>query len=160
MLTINNCTIVGRCSGLRKVENDDWDGDCIYEVSIATDEGYGDDEYTSFIPISFFASPAQQEWMERELVNGNIIGAVGHLHQNRWTNDEGELRSRIVLYARQVEFFGRKVREDVKEASEEATTPKRRGRKTSASKTSTKKQPATKSRRKSSAPSDEELFGC
>lgn len=159
MLTINNCTIVGRVAGTRKVESPDWDGDCIYEVSLATDEGYGDDEYTSFIPISFFASPAQQEWMERELVNGNIVGAVGHLHQNRWTNDDGELRSRILLYARQVEFFGRKVREDVKEANEEATTPKRRGRKTSASKTTAKK-PATKSRRKASGPSEEELFGC
>ena len=159
MLTINNCTIVGRVSGLRKVESDDWGGDCIYEVAIATDEGYGDDEYTSFIPISFFASPAQQVWMEKELTNGNIIGAVGHLHQNRWTNEDGELRSRILLYARQVEFFGRKVREEVKEADEEATTPKRRGRKTSASKTA--KKPAAKSnRRKAAGPSEEELFGC
>lgn len=159
MLTINNCTIVGRVSGLRKVESDEWGGDCIYEVSIATDEGYGDDEYTSFIPISFFASPAQQEWMERELQNGNIIGAVGHLHQNRWTNEDGELRSRILLYARQVEFFGRKVREEVKEADEEATTPKRRGRKTSASKTA-KKPVAKSNRRKAAGPSEEELFGC
>lgn len=159
MLTINNVTLVGRVSGLRKVENEDWDGDCIYEVAIATDEGYGDDEYTSFIPVSFFASPAQQTWMERELVNGNIVGAVGHLHQNRWENEDGELRSRILLYARQVEFFGRKVREDVKEADEEATTPKKRSRKTSASKSTTKK-PAAKSRRKASGPSEEELFGC
>lgn len=167
-LTINNCTIVGRVAGFRKVAKPEWEGDCIYEVSLACDEGWGDDEYTSFIPITFFASPAQQEWMERELVNGNIVGAVGSFHQNRWEDEDGNLRSRIVIRARQVEFFGRKQRkENVKEVESETDKPVKRTRKSTTTKATATKKKAATTRRKPAAPpesepvyTDSELFGC
>jgi len=90
---INTCTLIGRLTRdieLRKTQS----GLAVGKISIANNTT-GDKEKVSFFDCYLFGDFAEN--MAQYLTKGKAVAITGRLVQDRWTNNEGQARSRIKI---------------------------------------------------------------
>lgn len=107
MRDTNSVTLVGRLT--RDAETSyTQGGTSILKFSIAVNRGkkVGDgwEDEVSFFDITFFgkSGDAISNYMQK----GKQVAVSGELVQDRWTNQEGEKRSKVYVMARNVQLLG------------------------------------------------------
>jgi len=104
----NSLTIIGRLT--RDAEAKCLDsGDCVINFSIAVNGskkqgGQWVDEASFFDAVHF----AKSDGIVQYLVKGQQVALVGSLRQERWTQDDGANRSKVVIRAHGVQLVGSK----------------------------------------------------
>lgn len=79
------------------------DNKSVADFSIAVDRRFKDDE-TDFFECVAFGYTAK--FLENYVRKGTKVAVSGRLRQDRWTNKDGESRSKVVIIADEVEFAG------------------------------------------------------
>jgi single-strand DNA-binding protein len=81
-------------------------GTAVCDFAVASNRFYRmDDELqkeVSFFDVESWAKVAQR--CGNELEKGRGVRVIGRLKQNRWVNDDGQSRSRVIIVAEHVEF--------------------------------------------------------
>ncbi len=83
---------------------------CIADLSIAVNSKRGENEEVSFFDIVAFGKTA--EACGKYLAKGRRVLVTGELKQERWQNDQGQNRSKVVIKAIKVDFVGGKNNSD------------------------------------------------
>lgn len=85
-------------------------GTCIAKVSIAVNRGYTQNgqknEMVSYFDITIFGKTA--EALKPYLTKGKKICVSGYLKQDRWTDQQGNNRSRVGVVAEDIQLLGGK----------------------------------------------------
>jgi len=83
-------------------------GTAICNFSIAVSEYIGKDreDYSNYFDCVIYGKRAES--LNPYLKKGQQVGIDGRLHQNRWTNQEGENRSKIQIKVSDLELLGKK----------------------------------------------------
>lgn len=103
-------TATGRLTGDPELITSD-DHDPLCKMSIATDRytGKGDDgegkTVTDYLDITVWGPIAMVHY--EQIFKGHLIAVTGDLIQERWTNDDGDNRTRIVVKADQIQYLAR-----------------------------------------------------
>ena len=74
----------------------------ITEFGLAVDRRTKDDDADFFDVVSF---GKLAESVGNNLGKGRLVGVSGRLQQDRWTNSEGQNRSKVKVIASQVDFL-------------------------------------------------------
>lgn len=77
-------------------------------------------EKTSFIPVKVWGNQAEN--VDDFLSKGSGVAVSGRLQQQRWENDEGETRSKMVVVADNVRFLNGSDSSGTQETASAATT--------------------------------------
>ncbi len=102
---MNKVNLIGRLTNdpaIRVYSSEKGDS-LIADFAIATDRRFKKDE-TDFFEVVAFGSTAK--FIEKYLRKGAKIAISGRLRQDRWNNQEGQSRSKVVVIADEVEFAG------------------------------------------------------
>lgn len=78
-------------------------GTCICKFSIATNDGYKDKEHVSFHEVTAFGVVGVN--CEKYLKKGNPVIVQGRSKQDRWTDQNGQNRSKHYIEANLVQFL-------------------------------------------------------
>lgn len=81
-------------------------GKAVCNFTVAMNEKYKDKEQAHFIPVTAWGKTAEN--CNQYLTKGSKVGVEGSLQQQRWEDKEGKKRSKIIIFARRVEFLSRK----------------------------------------------------
>jgi len=101
MANINTCVLVGRTTRpieLRTTNN----GTTVGTLSLAVNRWNGSEEVADFFDCTVWGK--QAETMAQYVPKGTQIVVIGSLRQNRWTNDQGQKRSKVVVNVRSFNF--------------------------------------------------------
>lgn len=106
MSDINKCIILGRLVSDPLIKSTS-SGLMICTISIAVDQSYNKDgnkvEKTSFFDAVAFGKIG--EVISKYVQKGHKFGFVGHAEQQRWKNDAGENRSKVVFVIEDIQFL-------------------------------------------------------
>lgn len=96
----------------------------ITNVTLAYNEGFGDKQETYYFDIQVWGKQAEN--LHKYCNKGSKIAVEGKLIQQKWTNDKGENRSKVLINATNIQFLETKkgvqaVSEVPKEEKEEDT---------------------------------------
>jgi len=97
-------------------------GTAVCNVSIAVDDSYKDDQ-THFFEIVCWGKRAEN--VAEYLDKGRKVAVTGELKQNRWENEQGQNRSKVVINARNVQFldYGDNDKQSEEEEQEDIDVP-------------------------------------
>ena len=73
-------------------------------ISIAVNDGYGDNQYTSYFDVVVWGKTAEN--IKPYLGKGKQICINGRLRQDRWDGNDGAKHSRVVIVAETVQLLG------------------------------------------------------
>lgn len=106
---INQVTLIGRLtrdSELKYTQG----GTAVCKFAVAVNRGRKNgDQWTDeahFFDIVVWGR--QGEAVHQYLTKGKQIGVLGELRQNRWTNDQGQNRSKVEIHASNIQLLGGK----------------------------------------------------
>lgn len=99
-MSTTNATIFGRLT--RDPETRQVGEHTKCEISIAVDDGWGDNEHTSFLDVVAWGKTA--ETIGRHFSKGRQIVVTGEVRQDRWTQDDGSKRSKVYIKTRGFSF--------------------------------------------------------
>jgi single-strand DNA-binding protein len=100
---MNNVSLIGRLT--KDYELKDVNGKSVGAISIAVDDGWGDNKHTSFYDIRVYGEQAKKHGSY--ISKGSMIGVTGSLRQNRWEKD-GVKRSAISISAVKIDYLDSK----------------------------------------------------
>ena len=105
MADLNNYTVIGRMT--RDVIGNDFayttNGKARLNISIAVNDGYGDNQYTSYFDVVVWGKTAEN--IKPYLGKGKQLCINGRLRQDRWESN-GQKNSRVVIVAETVQLLG------------------------------------------------------
>ena len=105
MADLNNYSVIGRMtrdlneSAFAYTQN----GKARLNISIAVNDGYGDNQYTSYFDVVVWGKTAEN--IKPYLGKGKQICINGRLRQDRWESN-GQKNSRVVIVAETVQLLG------------------------------------------------------
>lgn len=106
MRNINSVTITGNLT--RDPESRPAGQSIVCDLGVAVNESVKENgewvERASFFDITVWGNTA--EACQRYLTKGSPVAVTGRLRQDRWTNEQGENRSKVKIIAEQVQFTG------------------------------------------------------
>jgi single-strand DNA-binding protein len=76
----------------------------IGSFSIAVQDGYGDNEHTSYYDVTVFGEQAKRH--EQHIGKGSKVGISGSLKQDRWESN-GEKRSKVKIIAMRLDYLSK-----------------------------------------------------
>jgi single-strand DNA-binding protein len=131
MTDINKVTIIGRLTRDAELKYTNG-GTAICEFALAVNNAKKKGEEwvdePSFFDVTVFGR--QGEAIQQYMVKGKQVGVVGRLEQQRWQNQEGQNRSKVVIIAETVQLLRSK-------GEDTGNSPQSTGQRTSASRPST-----------------------
>jgi single-strand DNA-binding protein len=100
---MNSVNLIGRLGGDPEMQYTA-DGTAVTKFSVAVDR-YKREE-PDWFDVTVFGKVAEStaQYMRK----GMEVGVSGRLQQDKWTNDAGENRSRVLIVAQQVDFLTKK----------------------------------------------------
>jgi single-strand DNA-binding protein len=105
MSDLNSYTVIGRLT--RDLDDKSFaytpNGKARLNISIAVNDGYGDNEYTSYFDVVIWGKTAEN--IKQYLSKGKQICLRGRLRQDRWEKD-GQKYSRVIIVAETVQLLG------------------------------------------------------
>jgi single-strand DNA-binding protein len=105
MTDLNNYSVIGRMT--RDLDERAFaytqNGKARLNISIAVNDGYGDNQYTSYFDVVVWGKTAEN--IKPYLGRGKQICINGRLRQDRWENN-GQKNSRVVIVAETVQLLG------------------------------------------------------
>jgi single-strand DNA-binding protein len=121
-MSINSVTIMGRLASDPEL-NYTRDGVPFCTFSLALERPYKNREgkrEVDFVDVTAWRGTA--EFVEKYFSKGDMLAVLGKLRQERWTTDDGQNRSKLIVVAQDASFCGSKRKEDG-ERSEAAALP-------------------------------------
>ena len=104
-MDLNNYSVIGRMT--RDLDERAFlytsNGKARLNISIAVNDGYGDNQYTSFFDVVVWGKTAEN--IKPYLGKGKQICINGRLRQDRWESN-GQKNSRVVIVAETVQLLG------------------------------------------------------
>ena len=105
MADLNNYSVIGRMT--RDLDERAFaytpNGKARLNISIAVNDGYGDNQYTSYFDVVVWGKTAEN--IKPYLGKGKQLCINGRLRQDRWENN-GQKNSRVVIVAETVQLLG------------------------------------------------------
>lgn len=105
MADLNNYSVIGRMT--RDLDERSFaytqNGKARLNISIAVNDGYGDNQYTSYFDVVIWGKTAEN--IKPYLGKGKQICINGRLRQDRWEKD-GQKNSRVCIVAETVQLLG------------------------------------------------------
>ena len=105
MADLNNYSVIGRMT--RDLDDRAFayipNGKARLNISIAVNDGYGDNEYTSYFDVVIWGKTAEN--IKPYLGRGKQLCINGRLRQDRWEKD-GQKNSRVTIVAETVQLLG------------------------------------------------------
>ena len=105
MADLNDYAVIGRMT--RDIGERDYgyttNGKARLNISIAVNDGYGDNQYTSYFDVVVWGKTAEN--IKPYLGKGKQICVRGHLRQDRWESN-GQKNSRVCIVAETVQLLG------------------------------------------------------
>ena len=104
-MDLNNYSVIGRMTrdlderAFAYISN----GKARLNISIAVNDGYGDNQYTSYFDVVVWGKTAEN--IKPYLGKGKQLCINGRLRQDRWENN-GQKNSRVVIVAETVQLLG------------------------------------------------------
>ena len=104
-MDLNNYSVIGRMTrdlnerSFAYTEN----GKARLNISIAVNDGYGDNQYTSYFDVVVWGKTAEN--IKPYLGKGKQLCINGRLRQDRWESN-GQKNSRVVIVAETVQLLG------------------------------------------------------
>ena len=104
-MELNNYSVIGRMT--RDLDERAFaytqNGKARLNISIAVNDGYGDNQYTSYFDVVVWGKTAEN--IKPYLGKGKQICINGRLRQDRWESN-GQKNSRVVIVAETVQLLG------------------------------------------------------
>ena len=104
-MDLNNYSVIGRMT--RDLDERAFaytqNGKARFNISIAVNDGYGDNQYTSYFDVVVWGKTAEN--IKPYLGKGKQICINGRLRQDRWESN-GQKNSRVVIVAETVQLLG------------------------------------------------------
>ena len=104
-MDLNNYSVIGRMT--RDLDERAFgytqNGKARLNISIAVNDGYGDNQYTSYFNVVVWGKTAEN--IKPYLGKGKQICINGRLRQDRWESN-GQKNSRVVIVAETVQLLG------------------------------------------------------
>ena len=104
-MDLNNYSVIGRMT--RDLDERAFaytqNGKARLNISIAVNDGYGDNQYTSYFDVVVWGKTAEN--IKPYLGKGKQICIKGRLRQDRWESN-GQKNSRVVIVAETVQLLG------------------------------------------------------
>ena len=104
-MDLNNYSVIGRMT--RDLDERAFaytsNGRARLNISIAVNDGYGDNQYTSYFDVVVWGKTAEN--IKPYLGKGKQICINGRLRQDRWESN-GQKNSRVVIVAETVQLLG------------------------------------------------------
>ena len=104
-MDLNNYSVIGRMT--RDLDERAFsytsNGKARLNISIAVNDGYGDNQYTSYFDVVVWGKTAEN--IKPYLCKGKQICINGRLRQDRWESN-GQKNSRVVIVAETVQLLG------------------------------------------------------
>lgn len=104
-MDLNNYSVIGRMT--RDLDERAFaytsNGKARLNISIAVNDGYGDNQYTSYFDVVVWGKTAEN--IKPYLGKGKQICINGRLRQDRWESN-GQKNSRVVIVAEMVQLLG------------------------------------------------------
>ena len=104
-MDLNNYSVIGRMT--RDLDERAFaytsNGKARLHISIAVNDGYGDNQYTSYFDVVVWGKTAEN--IKPYLGKGKQICINGRLRQDRWESN-GQKNSRVVIVAETVQLLG------------------------------------------------------
>ena len=104
-MDLNNYSVIGRMT--RDLDERAFaytpNGKARLNISIAVNDGYGDNQYTSYFDVVVWGKTAEN--IKPYLGKGKQICRNGRLRQGRWESN-GQVNSRVVIVAETVQLLG------------------------------------------------------
>lgn len=106
-MDLNNISIIGRLTHDLNEKSFSYTqtGKALLKVSIATNDGYGENKYTSYFDVTIWGKTAEN--LRQYLSKGKQICINGRLRQDRWESN-GQKNSRVTIVANTVQLLGDK----------------------------------------------------
>lgn len=108
MADLNNYSAIGRMT--RDLDERAFgytpNGKARLNISIAVNDGYGDNQYTSYFDVVVWGKTAEN--IKPYLGKGKQICIKGRLRQDRWDGNDGAKHSRVCIVAETVQLLGGK----------------------------------------------------
>jgi single-strand DNA-binding protein len=104
---MNNVSIIGRLTKDYEVKHTPA-GKAIGALSIAVNDGWGDNKHTSFYEVTVFGKSVERHKLF--IGKGSLVGITGSLRQERWESN-GEKRSKVKIVANQIDYLDPKKEE-------------------------------------------------
>ena len=105
MSDLNNYSVIGRMT--RDIDERAFGytsgGTARLNISIAVNDGYGDNQYTSYFDVVVWGKTAEN--IKPYLGKGKQLCINGRLRQDRWESN-GQKNSRVVIVAETVQLLG------------------------------------------------------
>lgn len=105
MADLNNISVIGRMT--RDLDGRAFgytpNGKARLNISIAVNDGYGDNEYTSYFDVVIWGKTAEN--IKPYIGKGKQLCINGRLRQDRWEKD-GQKNSRVTIVAETVQLLG------------------------------------------------------
>lgn len=106
MADLNNYSVIGRMT--RDLDERAFaytqNGKARLNISIAVNDGYGDNQYTSYFDVVVWGKTAEN--IKPYLGKGKQICINGRLRQDRWDGNDGAKHSRVCIVAETVQLLG------------------------------------------------------
>ncbi|WP_408956211.1 single-stranded DNA-binding protein [Natroniella sp. ANB-PHB2] len=99
---MNKVVLIGRWTSdgeLRYTSN----GNGVYNNSLAVERPYSKDDEVDFIEVVAWRKLAEN--LANHSGKGRLVAVEGSMKQERWENDQGQNRSKIVVNANNVKFL-------------------------------------------------------
>lgn len=105
MADLNNISVIGRMT--RDLDGRAFgytpNGKARLNISIAVNDGYGENEYTSYFDVVIWGKTAEN--IKPYIGKGKQLCINGRLRQDRWEKD-GQKNSRVTIVAETVQLLG------------------------------------------------------
>ena len=105
MADLNNISVIGRMT--RELDERAFaytqNGKARLNISIAVNDGYGDNQYTSYFDVVIWGKTAEN--IKPYIGKGKQLCINGRLRQDRWESN-GQKNSRVVIVAETVQLLG------------------------------------------------------
>lgn len=105
MADLNNISVIGRMT--RDLDGRAFgytpNGKARLNISIAVNDGYGDNEYVSYFDVVIWGKTAEN--IKPYIGKGKQLCINGRLRQDRWEKD-GQKNSRVLIVAETVQLLG------------------------------------------------------
>ena len=122
-MSINSVTIMGRLASDPEL-NYTRDDVPFCTFSLALERPYKNREgkrEVDFVDVTAWRGTA--EFVEKYFSKGDMLAVLGKLRQERWTTDDGQNRSKLIVVAQDASFCGSKQRESTERSEAPALPP-------------------------------------
>lgn len=106
MADLNNYAVIGRMT--RDLDDRAFgytqNGKARLNISIAVNDGYGDNQYTNYFDVVVWGKTAEN--IKPYLGKGKQLCINGRLRQDRWDGNDGAKHSRVCIVAETVQLLG------------------------------------------------------